>query len=612
MKVEIRNVSKRFLGLLFAVLLASFSPQVARSQDEEKNAEFEKELESTSQLVVMLSIKFAGSPDFGSGIIVGREKDRVFIATAYHVLHRGSDHPVIGVRFKSDPNRELVAKLLKYDEALDLAVLTVEKLLTEKTNPCQLRLGRLGDVNALSRGTGVFSVGNPNGVGWATSVEPEKVVRFTENDIVFQSTFIKKGHSGGPLLNEDCLIVGMTTKDEPPFGQATSIEVVLTSIKRWGYTVQLGKVLQNGMTELHMAVVNKDAGAISKLLTDCGPDVVDDDKATPLHYAARHKNLELITLLERAGADLNALDVDGIPPLGEAIQSSNSEVAKALVKAGAKVDIHDYSALVHAAKVEQHEMVVFLLQNGARINAQPGGQETALHYAVLSNGVQTVSVLVKAGANVAIKREDGRTPLHVAVMGHDKDLPRREIITLLLKAGAKADTIDFNGNSPLHEAVVYRDLETLKQLLATGINADIRRGGFGEDDRTALHVVVADTPSRFEPEIMQALIKAGANVNARSGEKKTPLHIAVSAGNTHATEGLIQAGADVNAKDGDGETPLILAVLEAGSSRLELASMLLRARADVNVKDSKGRTALQIAKDRDFQVAALLRQYGAN
>ena len=341
MKSEIRNVSKRFLGLLLALLLASFSPQVARSQDEEKNAEFEKELESTSQLVVMLSVKFAGSPEFGSGIIVGREKDRVFIATAYHVLHRGSDHPVIGVRFKSDPNRELVAKLLKYDEALDLAVLTVEKLLTEKTNPCQLRLGRLGDVNALSRGTGVFSVGNPNGVGWAASVEPEKVARLTENDVVFQSTFIKKGHSGGPLLNEDGLIVGMTIKDEPPFGQATSIEVVLSSIKRWGYAVQLGKALQNGMTELHMAVVNKDAGAITKLLTDCGPDVVDDDKATPLHYAARHETLELITLLVRAGADLNALDVDGIPPLGEAIQFRNFEVAKALVKAGAKVDIQE-------------------------------------------------------------------------------------------------------------------------------------------------------------------------------------------------------------------------------------------------------------------------------
>ena len=123
---------------------------------------------------------------------------------------------------------------------------------------------------------------------------------------------------------------------------------------------------------------------------------------------------------------------------------------------------------------------------------------------------------------------------------------------------------------------------------------------------------MAERYSTFDPEIMQALIKAGANVNARSGEKKTPLHIAVSASNTHATEGLIQAGADVNAKDGDGETPLILAVLEAYSSRLELAGILLKAKADVNVKDGKGRTALQIAKDRDFQVAALLRQYGAN
>ena len=52
-----------------------------------------------------------------------------------------------------------------------------------------------------------------------------------------------------------------------------------------------------------------------------------------------------------------------------------------------------------------------------------------------------------------------------------------------------------------------------------------------------------------------ALILAAAAHDARA----TPLHKAARAGDLHAVEALIKAGANVNARDNDGNTPLYYA-----------------------------------------------------
>jgi len=50
--------------------------------------DFDKELAATLKLVVMVHAQLAAAPVFGAGIVFGREKDRLYILTANHVVRR--------------------------------------------------------------------------------------------------------------------------------------------------------------------------------------------------------------------------------------------------------------------------------------------------------------------------------------------------------------------------------------------------------------------------------------------------------------------------------------------------------------------------------------------
>ena len=59
-------------------------------------------------------------------------------------------------------------------------------------------------------------------------------------------------------------------------------------------------------------------------------------------------------------------------------------------------------------------------------------------------------------------------------------------------------------------------------------------------------------------ELTKGMIRAGADVNAKSCLRYTPLHEAATHGHTEVVKVLIEKGADVKAEDGDGRTPLFL------------------------------------------------------
>jgi len=103
---------------------------------------------------------------------------------------------------------------------------------------------------------------------------------------------------------------------------------------------------------------------------------------------------------------------------------------------------------------------------------------------------------------------------------------------------------------------------------------------------------------------VEALIAAGADVNARSKagrnagwkEGRTALMEAAS-NSAYSVKALIAAGADVNAKDNGGATALMAAVT---SGKAHCVEALIAAGAHVNAKDENGTTALmEIARTFD-------------
>jgi len=109
------------------------------------------------------------------------------------------------------------------------------------------------------------------------------------------------------------------------------------------------------------------------------------------------------------------------------------------------------------------------------------------------------------------------------------------------------------------------------------------------DGTTALHwAVEAD-----DLEIVQRLLRAGANAEAANRYGVTPLALAATNGSAGVAEALLKAGADANASLPEGQTVLMTA---ARTGNADAIGVLLRSGAAVNAKENwLGETALMWA-----------------
>jgi ankyrin repeat protein len=94
-------------------------------------------------------------------------------------------------------------------------------------------------------------------------------------------------------------------------------------------------------------------------------------------------------------------------------------------------------------------------------------------------------------------------------------------------------------------------------------------------------------------DVVEALLLAGA-ANKANDDGNAPLSVAASA---PIAKMLIERGADVNATDECGQTALLLAVQDE-NDRSDVVEALVQAGADVNKADASGRLPLTVAADR--------------
>ena len=107
-----------------------------------------------------------------------------------------------------------------------------------------------------------------------------------------------------------------------------------------------------------------------------------------------------------------------------------------------------------------------------------------------------------------------------------------------------------------------------------------------------------------------ALLKAGADPNARGLQQRTPLHLATKGGHPSIVAELLDRGADPNVRDLGHATPLQVA---AESGDLRIVAALLDAGADANARDPQQRTPLHLATESSHpSVVAELLDQGAD
>ncbi|MGH8698862.1 MAG: ankyrin repeat domain-containing protein, partial [Burkholderiales bacterium] len=200
---------------------------------------------------------------------------------------------------------------------------------------------------------------------------------------------------------------------------------------------------------------------------------------------------------------------------------------------------------------------------------QEKAQYTGLLAAAARGDAAEIERLVARGAKVDARDGYGRTALHVVAYGGHADAMRA-----LVKAGANPNALEHDRYDIVTIAAVADDLPTLKVALALGASA---KNVTSRYDGTAL-IAAAHLG---HAEVVAELIRAGAPLDHVNNLGWTALIESIVLGNggkrhTATLEALVRAGANVNLADRNGQTPLALA---RGRGYREMIAILERAGA---------------------------------
>ena len=316
-----------------------------------------------------------------------------------------------------------------------------------------------------------------------------------------------------------------------------------------------------------------------------------------LHQCKRGNDAEkAVELVLNDGLDINTPALCNRTPLLWASLSSSGEFIETLIDLGADVNAQrtddKVTPLILSASWNNFMAVYLLLDHEADSNIARADGNSPLHIAVSNGFFHITKLLIKKGSNVNLQNKEGRTPLFLGVKNK-----RKHLIKLLIENEADV-TIGYQENSTDRIYLVrgkgrgraaWQYVLVKKHLLGLFLKrtnggsldgADfgaVLRSGWGKDPPegtidqileecdfkeipgvTVLHIA---SKENNEPEIIDLLVKSGANVNAQDAEGFTPLHMATIHGNLKIVKKLVDLDADVNIVTTDGKNAAELAHL---------------------------------------------------
>ena len=358
---------------------------------------------------------------------------------------------------------------------------------------------------------------------------------------------------------------------------------------------------------LTKAAAEGDINTIEKLLSS-GYDIngKDEEDMTALMRAAKAGKKEMCEFLlsKKAGVYIIKFRKGGQDSaLTFAVISGNIDIVNLILAASqdniGKIVYGGTNALDHAlgdaVSCAKPEMVRYLVDKGANVDAQFTDSNCVLSRAVASKNQEIVEFLLSKNVNVN-PPEKIINPLMAAVRSK-----QTEIAKLLILKGASVDTGIWNKDTVLMEVAQTGDKEILDLLISKGAKLDKKN----ENGFTALMYAGLNGYR----EIAESLIMAGADLNIKNKNCNTFLMIAVRELPKETIELALSKGAEVNVKSceegfNEGVTPLI-AALSRQDNDIDIAKLLIQRGADVNAKISWG-TVLTLAGPSEEKVRLLL------
>lgn len=278
---------------------------------------------------------------------------------------------------------------------------------------------------------------------------------------------------------------------------------------------------------------------------------------TPLYYAIRLGDSEIVSMLLRRGALINGKDFNKETALTLAFRQKQNQLVKLMLSeyfiqnkiSYQNSQNHQCQALKDIKKNHFTAYCIACLSNNQEAienfmkkkkfftklknNHTWFKEKHKLHFAVKNGFAELVDLLLINGEDVTEKNEDGMTPLHLAYINsvtnpvcgtHDYS----RIIDLLLQAHNEKtnNCTDRNGLSHFHIACTRNNFSVVKTFLKGKVNVNKMVSFHSPVCKGFTPLHYAACSASFD--VISLLLQENAEVNKPNGEGVTPLHMIFS------------------------------------------------------------------------------------
>ncbi|GAT22156.1 hypothetical protein RIB2604_01501880 [Aspergillus luchuensis] len=457
--------------------------------------------------------------------------------------------------------------------------------------------GHLHVVQALIEAGADANVEDENGhTPLETAIEGKKsaVVRYLLDSVQYAQEAIMRVL--GDEMMEDC-----TNTDIPT--------MIFHALKDSGYDFSSADASSEGF--LLSATSSEDITLVQLLLADgSDPFQTNGSGETALFIACSQGNIELARLLisamQAAGGDPFIANGDGMTPLLQVMEhyQVNLDLLKLLLDSGACVDASNESRIRKIALKGSKSVFELLLDRAPSLWTSDALESCLLTYLfdlAVSHDTDT-DYNFKATARILKLAKSGRvkvdvsssknslfkhTPLYFACQITYDQTRASGIIRSLLEAGADVDIPNGIGRTPIHNILkTSRDYQD-RELILTMFKSSKNTNQLNEVGESYLHLAVKDNHPRAVQLLLSKMSKNAMFAGNNAGDNA--LHYAMETGNTSIIQQLLAAGFDVNAKNRWGETALHRVSRSRYTHSIVSCIMLLaEAGADMNILDNFG------------------------
>lgn len=280
-----------------------------------------------------------------------------------------------------------------------------------------------------------------------------------------------------------------TDRDERPvlceavkYGYEQIVEILLNASDNGVGMPVVNIADKNGLTPIHYAIKSNNINLI-KTLVEKGSDLyrANNSGLNAFHMATKHGAEEMVRVLikesaksQRSGKSERILDTrtaNGETALFIAVKRQSEEIVSTLLKEGADPNTpekdRDLTPTHIAAKLNNCEILSLLLENGACPDRQDRWGDVALMSAIRNKSIPCFNEIINHSPNLRLWNNNGETPLHEALSSYASNSAVSSFFTDALISESGVSIQNSEGNSCLHYLIRLGIWKEYRNILST-------------------------------------------------------------------------------------------------------------------------------------------------